>query len=360
MEKDFLKSLISINSVSGNEEEIIEYLKKFFEKNQIKSEIDYVGNIIVELGSGENCLILSSHVDTVPGIIKVREENGKIYGRGAVDDKGTTAAMILALLKFKNKPLKKRIKYLGIIEEEISLNGMQPFIKDKIKADYAIFGEPTNNRVAIAYKGRLSYKIEILSLEGTKHPANIIDFNNPIVLSFNLWAKIENFFRENYKGKTPFFSVLPNLTEIKTDNSSNMIPDKCTFSIDIRIPPGISIEIIKQDILKIFEKFQKNYEIKINYKILSEILGYRIEKNEHIVKISQASIKSILKKEQKLVRKTGTNFMNVFGTVLGIPTVSIGPGDPKLEHTYEEFIDIQEFKNAILIFEKIIEMYLKY
>ncbi|NHI92739.1 MAG: M20/M25/M40 family metallo-hydrolase [Candidatus Lokiarchaeota archaeon] len=358
MEKDFLKKLISIESISGNENKIIEYIKNFFERNKIRANIDSVGNIIAEIGSGSNCLIFSSHVDTVPDFLKVQEKNGKIFGRGAVDDKSTTAAMILSFLKFKESNLNKRIKYIGIVEEEISLKGMQPFISEKIKADAAIFGEPTNNMVSIAYKGRLLYEVSLINLKGPQHPANISDYENPILLTFQIWNEIEKFFSDNYRGKTPFFSVIPNLTVINTNNNSNIIPDKCNFSIDIRIPPSISLEELNQKITVIFKKYKESYPINIKFKLLSKIPGYRIDKNEKIVKISQEAVKSILDVEPKLIRKTGTNFMNIFGEILGIPTVSIGPGNPKLEHTKEESIDIQEYEKAIKIFEKIIELYL--
>ncbi|MHA1895047.1 MAG: M20/M25/M40 family metallo-hydrolase [Candidatus Helarchaeota archaeon] len=358
MENNFLKKLIAIESISGNEKEIIKFIKNFLEKNEIKTKIDSVGNVIAEIGSGSETLILSSHVDTVPGKIQVLEKDGMIFGRGAVDDKGTTAAMILSLLEFKKIKLKKKIKYIGIVEEETSLRGMKPFIKNKLKADAAIFGEPTNNKIAIAYKGRLHYDISLINLEGTKHPANMNDDNNPILLVYYLWNEIDKIFKEKFKGKTPFFSVIPNITVIKTQNNSNVIPAKCDFSIDIRIPPGISLETIKDQLIKIFKEFQENFPIKIKFKIVSEIPGYRIDKNEKIVKIAKKAVDNAFGTKQKFIRKTGTNFMNVFGGVLSIPTISIGPGNPKLEHTVDEHIEVQEFMQAIKIYKNIIELFL--
>jgi len=359
MEKEFLKKLISIESYSGNEKEIISYIKDFFDNNKIKSYIDPVGNIIAEIGTGPSCLILSSHVDTISEPLKFREEGNKIYGRGAVDDKGTTAAMILSLLKYKDENIKKKIQYIGIIEEETSLKGMKSLIKNKIKADFAIFGEPTNNKIAVAYKGRLFYEISLINPEGPMHSAHLNNDKNPIILTYKVWEQIDVFLKSKYKGKTPFFTVIPNLTVIKTHNSSNVIPDKCDFSIDIRIPPGINIEDIKNDIKAILDENQKKFSIKIEYKILSEISGYRIDNNEEIVKISKEALKLVCKSDSKLLRKTGTNFMNVFGSALNIPTISIGPGDPKLEHTNNEYIEIEQFDQAIEIYEKIIELYLE-
>jgi len=359
MEKDLLKKLISIESYSGNEKEIINYIKEFFDENQIKSSIDPVGNIIAEIGTGSSCLILSSHVDTISEPIKFREEGEKIYGRGAVDDKGTTAAMILSLLKYKNKNLKKKIQYIGIVAEENSLKGMKSLIKSKIKADAAIFGEPTNNKIAVAYKGRLLYEISIINPEGPKHSAHLNNDKNPIILAYKVWEEINETLINEYHGKTPFFSVIPNLTVIQTQNNSNVIPERCNFSIDIRIPPGINIEEIKKRIKAIFEENEEKFSIKIEFQILSEIPGYRIDNNEEIVKISKAALKIILNSDPKLLRKTGTNFMNLFGTALAIPTISIGPGDPKLEHTNNEYIEISQFNQAIKIYEKIIELYLE-
>ena len=359
MEKDFLKKLITIESYSGNEKEIINYLKEFFEKNQIKCNIDPVGNIIAEIGAGSNCLILSSHVDTISEPMEFHEDDEKIYGRGAVDDKGTTAAMILSLLKYKDQKLEKKIKYIGIVQEETSLKGMKSLIDRKIEADGAIFGEPTNNKIAVAYKGRLLYEISLINPQGTMHSSHMNNDKNPILLVYKVWEQINNTLTKEYLGKTPFFSVIPNLTVIKTHNESNVIPDRCDFSIDIRIPPGIKIDEIKNKIKDIFEKYQKDFSIKIEYIILSDVPGYRINNDEEIVQISKTALKNVLKSDPKLLRKTGTNFMNLFGTALNIPTISIGPGDPKLEHTKNEHIEIQQFLEAIKIYEEIIELYLK-
>ncbi len=358
MEIDFLKKLISIESFSGNEKEIISYLKEFLEKNDIKSNIDPVGNIIAEIGEGSNCLILSSHVDTISEPLEFREKGNKLYGRGAVDDKGTTAAMILSLLAFKDQKIKKKIQYIGIVEEEISLKGMNSLIDTKIKADFAIFGEPTNNKIAVAYKGRLFYEISLINPEGTIHSAHLNNDKNPIILTYNIWEQINKKLKKDYQGKTPFFSVIPNLTVIKTYNNSNVIPDRCDFSIDIRIPPGINIEGIKNTIKNIFEENQEKFSIRIEFKILSEIPGYRIDNEEDIVNISKQAFKYVMNSDAKLIRKTGTNFMNLFGIALNIPTISIGPGDPRLEHTKNEYIEIEQFKQAIRIYKKIIELYL--
>src|SRR3712207_9443329 len=62
--------------------------------------IDNVGNIIATKGSGEACILLCGHMDTVPGQVPVRIEDGYIYGRGASDAKSALMAMLLAASEF--------------------------------------------------------------------------------------------------------------------------------------------------------------------------------------------------------------------------------------------------------------------
>jgi LysW-gamma-L-lysine carboxypeptidase len=53
-----------------------------------------------------------------------------------------------------------------------------------------------------------------------------------------------------------------------------------------------------------------------------------------------------------LIKKTGTTFINAIGIHYGIPSITYGPGDPKLEHTVKEFIEIKEYLKSIEIYSK--------
>ncbi|MEM3587545.1 MAG: M20/M25/M40 family metallo-hydrolase, partial [Candidatus Jordarchaeaceae archaeon] len=106
---------------------------------------------------------------------------------------------------------------------------------------------------------------------------------------------------------------------------------------------------------KIFNEFKEMKGAQIDYQVLSQIEGFRAEKDSTIVKGLAKAIREIKNKEPRYIRKTGTCFMNLIGRWLNIQTVSYGPGDPALEHTNNEHIEKQEFLESIEIFKKTIE-----
>ncbi|MEM2046375.1 MAG: M20/M25/M40 family metallo-hydrolase, partial [Candidatus Jordarchaeales archaeon] len=163
----FLIELLEIPSPSGEERKIISFIARRLEEWGYCAEVDRVGNVVAQLGEGEPILLLASHVDTVPGFLPVREENGRVLGRGAVDAKASIAAMAIAGVEaFRRKP-KGKIIFAGVVEEEASLKGIQSLLEGLPRIDYAIFGEPTGlSKVCLASKGRLLLKIDVHTSSG--------------------------------------------------------------------------------------------------------------------------------------------------------------------------------------------------
>ena len=60
----------------------------------LRSIVDVAGNAVGVIGSGPKSIVLLGHIDTVPGDIPVRIENGILHGRGAVDAKGPPATFV--------------------------------------------------------------------------------------------------------------------------------------------------------------------------------------------------------------------------------------------------------------------------
>ncbi|NVM02433.1 MAG: M20/M25/M40 family metallo-hydrolase [Candidatus Helarchaeota archaeon] len=359
-EINFLKKLVEIYSPSGKEEKIAEFLKEEMKKLGFEVWNDPAGNVIGEIGSGKPLMLFSSHIDTVPGEIPVKIESGRLYGRGSVDAKGSIAAMILAISTLAKQDIKSKIIFVGLVEEEISLKGIDQLIKNQFKVDYAIFGEPAgSDRIGAAYKGRLGLKFTIKTKKGQGHVASSWLYINAIEESYLLWTELKTHLEQKYKGKSPFFSVIPNLTIIQGGTAVNVVPESCSMNIDIRFPPGVSSEIlIKEMDLKIKEIIEKK-EIEISYEILNRIEGYRADKKSKIFQTTINAISEVLNKKPKVLRKTGTCFMNIIGKKMQIPIISYGPGDPQVEHTDNEYIELEDFLNSIKVYKKIIKLLLE-
>jgi len=353
----FLKEILEIYSPSGKEAPLIEFLKSNLEKLGYAVNIDGIGNIVVETGKGSPTLLFSSHVDTIPGEIPIEEKDGKIYGRGAVDDKGTTAAMIMAMVQ--SEIPKGKLIYIGVISEENSLKGIEHVIKDheKYQFDEAIFGEPTlHDRVTVAYKGRIHLHFTIKNKTGRGHVAASWLYTNPIEVMMKLWNEIQEICN-GFKGNTPFTKTIPNITMISSGHISNTIPETCDFHVDFRFPPAVNSNDIILKIENLIEEIEKQNDVMITHEVLSQIDGYEVNSNAKILRITKKAIYKVTGKRATPVKKTGTTFMNNLGIGTRVPVISYGPGDPRKEHTNDEHISISDYLKSIDVFKKIIQLY---
>lgn len=363
--KEFLKKCIEIYSPSGEEEEFSKFIANFLKNHDFAVKFDEVGNLIAEKGSGKPELLLISHMDTIPGKLPIIEKDGKIYGRGAVDCKPSLASMVYSISQYDfNVENIGKIIFAGIVREEDSLIGIQTFLKSGIKPDYAIFGEPTTiNQICIGYKGRICIGFRTLAPPG--HVASSWQYVNSIEVCLEIWNTIKGVcwqLNEKFcpkKEKTKYFNkIIPNLTVISGGLLTNCIPSECIIQVDIRFPPYIKSQMILNEIrrgvldFEIVYRNQINLDFKIQENISSLIEGFEIEGNELIVGALRWAIFKTINQKPKLVKKTGTTFINQIGIELKIPSITFGPADPKLEHTDNEFIDLEEFYKAIEIYLK--------
>ncbi|MFX0071508.1 MAG: M20 family metallopeptidase [Candidatus Hermodarchaeota archaeon] len=257
-----------------------------------------------------------------------------------------------------------KIIFAGIIREEDSLIGINEFIKSDIHPDFAIFGEPTKiNQICIGYKGRINIGIKVLSHQG--HVASSWQFINAIEVCLEIWNMIkgvcweltEKFCLKNKKTKY-FNQIIPNLTIISGGNLTNCTPSECIINVDIRFPPNIKSEIILSEIRKKILRFKKvyeknqNLEFQVQENISSLIEGFEVKGDELIIGALRWAIFKVIEEKPKIIKKTGTTFINSIGIHYGIPSITYGPGDPKLEHTDDEFIEIKEFLKSLEIYSK--------
>ncbi len=145
-----LIELLKIESVSGNEKNVADFivskLKGFDIKKQIIEKDRY--NIIAK--KGESDVFVVAHMDTVPGVVPIKITNDKIYGRGSCDNKGNIAGMILLGNKLEN------INLLFTVGEEVDFVGVE---KVKIKGARVIVMEPTQLKTMIGQMGIIAFSV---------------------------------------------------------------------------------------------------------------------------------------------------------------------------------------------------------
>jgi len=153
----FLVELVATPSVSGSERAASEIFVRRAAQLGFESHIDEVNNAIASRGPTDAPvhLMLLGHIDTVPGDIPVRIENGVLHGRGSVDAKGPLAAFLCAAAQVE-LPDGVQITVAGAVGEESATSPGARHLLDQHRPSACIIGEPSGwDGVTLGYNGRL-------------------------------------------------------------------------------------------------------------------------------------------------------------------------------------------------------------
>jgi LysW-gamma-L-lysine carboxypeptidase len=351
----FLEDILRIYTPSGKEEPLSRFLAEKMKSLGFKDiTIDKVNNVIGSIGSGSPSVLLCGHMDTVPGIQPVRISEGFVFGRGAVDAKSSLAAMIMAASKFVEKENFGKIIVSGVVDEEGTGIGIKELIKNNIRADYAIFGEPSGiENITIGYKGRIS--LTIICKTASVHASAPWMSQNAVEKAFEVWNAIRAYASDKKDEKNRFNSLTACITKIRGGTAHNVLPGTCRITMDIRIPPQMSSSTVYQDIMNIIEKYQTDLSFpKIEVEVGDMAEPFETDRNSPLIKALTMAIFETTRKRPLLLRKTGTGDMNAYGHAFKVPVVTYGPGNPHLSHTHKECIEISEYLSCIEIYYKAI------
>jgi LysW-gamma-L-lysine carboxypeptidase len=344
---NLLMRMIKTYSPTGREASLSQLLVNELRHLGFDAYIDEVGNAIGEYGSGELTILLCGHMDTVPGRLPIKNQDGIIYGRGAVDAKAPLAALVVAAWLLKNKaPF--RLIVAGVVEEEGESLGIKHLIDKNLTADYTIFGEPSGvGSINIAYKGSLHLKLEIRTQPG--HSSAPWLHHNAVEDAFAIYHQINEMSLEHKNEKSWFYSLTSSLTQIEGGSEFSTIPSRCTMHINIRIPPGMSLSNVINIIKNIIRKHEVTRQITVNMDVIDSCPPYEADKNSILVRAIAYGIRQVTKNQAVLLRRTGSGDMNLFGSARKTPVITYGPGDSHLDHTSNEQISVKDYIDSIQI-----------
>ncbi|GME85577.1 unnamed protein product [Ambrosiozyma monospora] len=190
------KEMIHIESISGQEYEMSYYLINYLRKEGLNIELiptpDGRNNIYAWYGDSKSTkVLLTTHFDTVPPFFEyraARDEEDRIYGRGANDDKGSIAAQLIAaeeLLK-AGEIGKNDVSFLFVVSEEVGGIGMRSadaYLKEHgVNWTTVIYGEPTENKLAVGHKGIYYFDLGVTGIAShSGYPELGIDANAALV-----------------------------------------------------------------------------------------------------------------------------------------------------------------------------------
>ena len=333
---DTLIGLVSRYSPSGEEHESVQWLVgRMKSLGYDEAFVDDGGNAVGVMGQGPKQVVLLGHIDTVPGEIKVEQDDISLYGRGSVDAKGPLACFVDAVAQLGAKEGWQFV-VIGAVEEERESDGAR-FVVDQYQPDFVIIGEPNQwDRIALGYKGSAW---SLLTLKrGQAHTAS--GEETAAEAAVEGWLKIKAYVDTfNAEKQKIFDKLLPTLHAIETE--TNDFEQRAGLKIGVRLPVDVSPAEWYETLEKILPEAQLE-------RVGFALPAWTCEKNTSLVRAFLSSIRSEAG-EPRFVYKTGTADLNIVAPIWKCPAVVYGPGDSSLDHTPNEHILLNEYEKSVRV-----------
>jgi acetylornithine deacetylase len=343
---DLLIKLIATPSYSREEAKTAQLIEDFLVQQKIDCQ-RYQNNVVARnkyFDPEKPTILLNSHHDTVKPNASWKKDpftpvvfDGKLYGLGSNDAGGPLVSLIAAFVHFyESKNLKYNLLLAASAEEEISgKNGIELLIPTLGEIDFAIVGEPTKLELAIAEKGLMV--LDCVAKGKSGHAAreegeNAIYKAIPDIIWF-----------QNYrfdKSSDLLGEIKMSVTVIEAGTQHNVVPDACRFVVDVR-----------------------STDVYTNEEILEIIKAHvACEVTVRSTRLQPSGLN-----EGHVLRKCAAELnIKTFGSptlsdqaLMPFPSVKIGPGDSARSHTADEYIGLQEIRDGIDLYVRLLNKLLK-
>lgn len=338
---ELLQKMISIPSFSREEKERADFLEFYLQAKgyDVFRNKNNIWLISPGFSPLRPTLLLNSHIDTVkPGNdwtlnpFEPKIENGKLYGLGSNDAGASVVSILSAFLYLIQQNQSYNLIFAATAEEEISgENGIECLLEEFPPINFAIVGEPTEMKMAVAERGLMV--LDCIARGKSAH-AGREEGENAI---YKAIEDIEWFKTYQFPKQSDFLgAVKMTVTQIAGGTQHNVIPDKCTFVVDVR-----------------------SNELYTNEEILEIIREHvHCEVEPRSVRLCSSNVQL----DHPIINRARELHLDLFGSptlsdqaLMPFPSVKIGPGDSARSHTANEFIELNEIEKGIQIYIQLLD-----
>lgn len=337
-----LRRLIATPSFSREEQGTAALIQQFFQSRGLVPD-RAMNNVWIRnrhFSRKKPTILLNSHHDTVKpnhqytvNPFQPLEKDGMLYGLGSNDAGGCLVSLIASFLFFYDRPdLKYNLVCAATAEEEISgANGIEALLPLMGKIDAAIVGEPTAMQMAVAEKGLMVVDCTIAGKAG--HAARE-EGENAIYKALPVIQWFESFCFP--KVSDLLGPVKMSVTMIQAGTQHNVVPDACKLTVDIRLNECYTHE----EVLKV---------------IREQVDGEVVPRSTRLKSTAIAN-------DHPLVRAGEASGLGSFGSatmsdkaLMPFPALKLGPGDSARSHTADEYIRLDEIREGIHTYIRLLE-----
>ncbi|MDR0412663.1 MAG: M20 family metallo-hydrolase [Dysgonamonadaceae bacterium] len=338
---DLLKSLIAIPSFSREETVAADCLESYL-RNEGFSPLRKGNNLwLLSPGWDDNkpVLLLNSHIDTVKPAaswtedpFSPREADGKLYGLGSNDAGASLVSLLQAFRLLTAKAQPNNLLFLASCEEEVSgRGGIESVLPELPPVALALVGEPTQMQPAVAERGLMV--LDAIVRGKTGHAAR----NEGENAIYKALPVIERFRTMRFPLESDWLGqVQTTVTLIEAGTQHNVIPDVCTFTVDVRSNEHYTNE-------QLFEE-------------IAARCGCEIKARSFRLNSSQIPV------SHPLVQRAALLGLNPCGSptlsdqaLMPFPSLKMGPGASARSHTAGEFVYLAEIREAIPLYVRLLD-----
>lgn len=339
---DLLKGMISRPSFSREETAVADYLQKCW--SDAGHHVFRKGNNLWIIAPGfdfaKPTLLLNSHIDTVKPaagwqkdpFLPEETEDDRLYGLGSNDAGASVVSLYEAFTILSAKAQPYNLIFLASCEEEVSgKNGIESVLPELPPIRFAVVGEPTGMRPAIAEKGLMV--LDCVATGKAGHAAR----NEGVNAIYKAIEDINWFSTYQFPEKSDLLGpVKMTVTIIKAGTQHNVVPDRCEFTVDIRS-----------------NEFYSNERL---FELIKEQVGCEIKARSFRLNSSRTE------PEHPFVQRCLMLGKEPFGSptlsdqaLMRFPSVKIGPGDSARSHSANEYIYGPEIRDAITTYVRLLD-----
>lgn len=374
---DWIDRLVAHDTTSAlSNLELIEEVRAYLLSLGIESRLTYdadskKANLWATIGpSDRGGIVLSGHTDVVPVAgqdwsadpFKMRQADGKLYGRGTSDMKGFIAIALAYAPLIRERKLNVPIHFAFSYDEEVGCIGVKGLIRDVVAnlplPRAVIVGEPTSMQIIGGNKGSRSLRTTVRGVPG--HSSEPGNGANAIMAAARIVSRIEDLqtsLRENADkdcGFEPPYTTI-DLGLIEGGTAANIIPEYCHVRWGMRLVPQDDGEALENEIRDYISA-----EIEPGLKAVSDLAGVTTE----VTNMTPPLVPDTDSPAEQLIRHlTGLNQSGTvaFGTEAGhfqqagIPGVIFGPGSIAQAHQPDEFIEVSQIEACVDFVGKLVD-----
>lgn len=303
-------------------------------------------NVVAHLPGppGAPRVVWEGHLDTVqvdgmaaPFTPAVRD--GRLYGRGAVDDKASLAMFMLALRAARGLPRNADVTFVAAIDEEVTFRGVSHHIARNRRYDMGIAGEPTDLRIVTACKGVIRFVIEVHGRNAhASRPEEGID---AIGIGMGLLAHLRAHMEANPRRHPILGGRTLTCTLFRAGEGPNSVPALARLTFDMRTLPDQTGQEAWEEIASVVSAFPVPDGAVVDMKPpFIDSISMEVDATAPVVTRLQPVLRSVGIDPTPLGAPFGSDATKF--TRAGSPTVVFGPGSIEQAHSPDEYVEIDQ------------------